>query len=155
MTKEKIKRIIYVTIFIFLLVSNLYFLMQNYLVKQDCKELYEKKHLTEMDLKSKSTFITSSSTIPGDEGETPPEEVQYKKLYGIEYIGEYEVKEDGGIEVKVLHGDNVKVLILDEDGEERFYKEISTLSFEPGEAGEYDVYLVGNKFTGRVAIKTY
>ena len=34
-------------------------------------------------------------------------------------------------------------------------KKVSTLTFEPGEAGEYDVYLVGNKFTGRVAFSTY
>lgn len=155
MTKEKLKRIIYITVFIFLLASNLYFLMQNYEVKQDCKELYEKKHLTEIDLKSRSTFITSSSTILGDEGDAPPEEVKYKNLYGIEYIGKYEVDKDGGIQVKVLHGDSVKVLILDKEGKERFYKELSTLTFEPGEAGGYDIYLVGNKFTGRVAFSTY
>lgn len=155
MAKEKVKRIIYVTIFIFLLASNLFFLMQNYEVKQDCKELYEKRHLTEMDMKSKSTFITSSSTISGDEGDNPPEEVRYKKLYGVEYIGEYEIDKNGGINVVSTTGEPVKVLILDGKGDERFYAEVSELDFEPGEAGEYDVYLVGNKFTGRVAFSTY
>lgn len=155
MAKEKVKRIIYVTIFIFLLASYLFFLMQNYEVKQDCKELYEKRHLTEMDMKSKSTFITSSSTISGDDGDNPPEEVRYKKLYGVEYIGEYEIDKNGGINVVSTTGEPVKVLILDGKGDERFYAEVSELDFEPGEAGGYDVYLVGNKFTGRVQFSTY
>ena len=155
MAKEKVKRIIYVTIFIFLLASNLYFLMQNYEVKQDCKELYKKRHLTEMDMKSKSTFITSSSTISGDEGDNPPEEVRYKKLYGVEYIGEYKIDKNGGINVVSTTGEPVKVLILDGKGDERFYAEVSELDFEPGETGGYDVYLVGNKFTGRVQFSTY
>ena len=46
-------------------------------------------------------------------------------------------------------------MILDEKGNERFYKEVSELDFEPGEAGGYDVYLVGNKFTGGVQFSTY
>lgn len=155
MNKQKIKKIIYVSIVGFLLVSNLYFLMQNYEVKQECKALYEKEELTMSDLKTKSTFVTSSSISRGEEGDAPPEKVRYKKLYGVEYIGKYAITEDEGIDVSLLHGDPAKILILDEKGNERFYREVSTLTFEPGEAGEYDVYLVGNKFTGRVAFSTY
>lgn len=155
MTKQKIKRIIYVAIVGFLFISNLYFLMQNYEVKQECKALYEKEKLTIQDLKSKSTFVTSSSISLGEEGDAPPEEVKYKKLYGVEYIGNYDIEKNGGINVVSTSGKPVKVLILDEKGNERFYKEVSEMNFEPGEAGGYDVYLVGNKFTGRVAFSTY
>ncbi len=155
MTKQKVKRIIYVAIVGFLFVSNLYFLMQNYEVKQECKALYEKEELTMQDLKTKSTFVTSSSISRGEEGDAPPEEVKYKKLYGVEYIGNYDIEKNGGINVVSTTGDPVKVLILDEKGNERFYAEVSELEFEPGEAGGYDVYLVGNKFTGRVVLNTY
>ena len=155
MTKQKIKRIIYVAIVGFLFISNLYFLMQNYEVKQECKALYEKEELTIQDLKSKSTFVTSSSISRGEERDAPPEEGKYKKLYGVEYIGNYDIEKNGGINVVSTTGKPVKVLILDEKGNERFYAEVSELNFEPGEAGGYDVYLVGNKFTGRVAFSTY
>ena len=155
MSKQRIIKIIYAVIFVFLLVSNLYFCLQNYQVKQECKTLYEKETLTAEDLKAKSAFIAARTTTYGEEGEASPAKVSYRKLYGVEYIGKYEINENEGIEVSFWHGDPAKTLILDKDGNEMFYEEATELGFEPGKAGKYDVYIVGNKFTGKVEIKTY
>lgn len=149
------KRVLYIIVFTVLLASNVYFVAENYKVNQECKTLYEKEHLTESDLKSKSNFNYSSSMVSGEDEDAPPEKVKYKKLYGVEYIGQYEIEQNGCIDVKVIDGNSVKILVLDENGKERFYREVTELSFEPNEAGKYDVYLVGNKFTGQVEIKTY
>ena len=155
MNKRSIKRIIYVVVFVVILAIKLYFVAENYQENKEYKALYEKEYLTSEDLKTESIYNYSTSTTPGEEGKAPPEEVRYKKLYGVEYIGKYSITEDEGIEVSFLHGDHAKILILDKEGHERFYAEVSELNFEPGETGEYDVYIVGNKFTGRVDIKTY
>ena len=151
--KRIIKKIVSLIVSIIVLVNAINLWVDHRQEVEEYNAFYEKRHLTAEDLKVESTYKTNTVITPGEEGKEPPSEVRYKKLYGIEYIGKYELKEEGSIEVKVLHGDNVKVLILDEEEKERFYKEITTLTFEPGEAGEYDVYLVGNKFTGRVSIK--
>jgi hypothetical protein len=155
MKNQKIKRIIYIMVFVIMLASNLYFVAENYKENKECKVLYQKEHLTPEDLNVGSNYNYSTIRTPGEEGEVPPEEVRYKKLYGVEYIGKYEINKDEGIKITFLHGDSAKILILDKDGNERFYDEVSELDFEPEETGEYDVYIVGDKFTGRVAIKIY
>lgn len=159
MNKQSARRIIYAVIFIVILVTKLCFVVDDYkenkAEKEEYMALYAKEHLTVEDINTESSYSYSTATTPGDEGEVPPEEVEYKKLYGVEHIGQYEIDKNGGIEVTVFHGDNVKLLILDEEGKERFYREITEATFEPGETGDYDVYLVGNKFTGRVAFSIY
>lgn len=155
MLKRMIKKIISLVVAIVALVNVINLWVDHSQEVEKYEAFYAKQHLTAEDMKVESTYKTNTVITPGEEGTKPPSEVQYKKLYGIEYIGEYKVEEDGGIEVKVLHGDNVKMLILDEERNERFYKEVTTLTFEPGEAGGYEVYLVGNKFTGRVSFSTY
>ena len=117
--------------------------------------MYEKAYLTAEDLKTSSSYKYSTVTMPNEEEAVAPEAVSYKKLYGVEYIGKYSITEDEGIEVSFLHGEPAKTLILDKDGNEMFYDEVTELGFEPAKAGKYDVYIVGNKFTGRVQIKTY
>ena len=144
MKNEKIKRIIYIMIFIVMLAFNLYFVAENYQDNKEYKALYQKENLTTEDLNVGSNYNYSTVTTPGEEGEAPPEEVSYKKLYGVEYIGKYEIAEDEGIEVSFLHGDLAKILILDKEGNERFYAEVTELGFEPTKEGKYDVYIVGN-----------
>ena len=155
MNKRSIKRIIYVVVFVVILAIKLYFVAENYQENKEYKALYEKEYLTSEDLKTESIYNYSTSTTPGEEGKAPPEEVRYKKLYGVEYIGKYSITEDEGIEVSFLHGDPAKTLILDKDGNEMFYDEVTEVGFEPAKTAEYDVYIVGYKFTGRVAIRTY
>lgn len=156
MTKQKIWRIISIIIAVFSLIYGIHSMIEYNKIKEGYISLYEKGHLTNEDIKTLSSdYKYCTTTMPNEESATSPEAITYKKLYGIEYIGQYEVDKDGGINVKFLHGDPAKILILDEKGNERFYAEVSELDFEPGEAGEYDVYLVGNKFTGRVAFSTY
>ena len=148
--KKKIKRIpkiIYWAAFAFCFVSLLYFQSEDIAVRNTCKELYAKEELTAEELKI-STFAYSTVTeSEGEDGESMA--VQYKRLYGAEYVGAFELDESEGIEAILSRG-KAKVLILDEAGEQRFYREVSELYFEPGEAGKYDIYFVGNKYTGRV-----
>lgn len=150
MLKRMIKKLISLIVLIVALVNVINLCIDHRQEVEKYEAFYAKQHLTAEDIKTESSW--KSCTTFGDD---PPMEVQYKKLYGIEYIGEYEIDKDGGINVISATGEPVKVLILDEKGKEIFYRAISTLYFEPGEAGEYDVYLVGNKFTGRVSFSTY
>ena len=155
--KRIIKRIISFVVAIVALVNLINLWVDH---RQDVEEytaFYEKSHLTADDLKTESSYKYSTTTMPNEESATSPAAVSYKKLYGVEYIGKYEIAEDEGIEVSFWHGDPAKTLILDKDGNEMFYDEVTEVGFEPGETGEgeYDVYIVGNKFTGRVKIRTY
>ena len=150
MLKRIIKKIISLIVAIAALVSAINLWLDHCQDVERYEAFYEKRHLTAEDMKMESSW-KSCTTI----GDAPFEEVRYRKLYGAEYIGEYEIDKNGGINVVSTSGKPVKVLILDEKDNERFYAEVSELDFEPGEAGGYDVYLVGNKFTGRVAFSTY
>lgn len=155
MTKQRIKKIlnvIYWLAFAFCLISFVTIGIENIEVKNECKALYAKEELTEEDLKiSKFTYSTATES-DGEDGKKIA--VQYKKLYGVEYVGEFKLDENEGLQAVFSKG-RAKVLILDEEGEERFYAEVSELYFEPGETGRYDIYFVGNKYTGRVVFSTY
>ena len=148
--KRIIKKILSLIVTIIVLVNVINLWVDHRQEVEEYEAFYEKRHLTAEDLKVESSW-KSCTTI----GDAPFGEVRYKKLYGAEYIGEYEIDKNGGINVVSTTGKPVKVLILDEKGNERFYKEVSELDFEPGEAGGYDVYLVGNKITGGVKIRIY
>lgn len=155
MARPTIKSILYIILVLFVIACGMYTWLHDYDLKQEAKVIYEKEQLTEEDIKFGSTFSGSSSSASGEEGENPPTDVRYKKLYGVEHIGNYDVEKDGGITVEIVRGENVKILILDENGNERFYDEVYDLDFDPGEAGSYDLYFVAKKFTGRACISTY
>ena len=121
-------------------------------IKKVSNLLYKVDYLTIEDVKNKSTFKSCISVEDDDAGEI---NVKYKKLYGIEHVADYELDKDGGVEVDFLDGDPAKILIFDENGNQRFYEEVSQLNYEPGESGKYSVYLVGNKFTGEVIFSSY
>ena len=142
MLKRIIKKTISLIVAIAALVSAINLWLDHRQDVERYEAFYEKRHLTAEDMKMESSW-KSCTTIGG----TPPEEVSYRKLYGIEYIGEYEIDKDGGINVISATGEPVKVLILDEKGKEIFYRAISTLYFEPGEAGEYGKLVTYNKGT--------
>lgn len=126
-------------------------------LKKGCEVLYEKEFLTPEDMKIGSTYKTSTEIFSGEEGETPPEQIRFRKLYGIELVGTYEIDKDGGLEVEFDAG-KAKILILDEKGQQRYYEELESpgsLSFEPGETGKFDVYIFGRKSTVKVLLSTY
>lgn len=125
--------------------------------KKECETLYEKELLTAEDIKMGSIYKTSTVITAGEEGVDPPEEISFRKLYGIEYIGAYEIDKDGGIEIEFAAG-KAKLLILDERDQQRYYEEMESpesLSFESGETGKYEVYIFGNKSTVKVQLNTY
>ena len=155
MNKQKIRAILPIITMIISVIGMIYFGTNIAEDRNMYEDMYEKAHLTAEDLKISSSYKYSTATMPNVEEAVAPEAVSYKKLYGVEYIGKYTIAEDEGIEVSLLHGDPAKILILDKEDHERFYAEVSELNFEPGKTGKYDVYSVGNKFTGRVQIKTY
>lgn len=146
-----IKQILYIAIVLVVIVSGVYLIIHNSGIKEECEALYEKSHLTAEDLKTESSFSACSI----DEKDDGSLIVKYKKLYGIVHIDTFKVNEDGGIEVAVLNNNLAKILILDKAGNELFYEEVSETYFEPGKAGKYDVYLVGNKFTGKIEFNAY
>ncbi|MBQ4596706.1 MAG: hypothetical protein IJB14_07000, partial [Firmicutes bacterium] len=139
------KQIVHIAIILVVIVSGVYLGIHNNNIKAECEALYEKSHLTEENLKFETSFsATATDELDDKEGIR----VKYKKLYGIAYIDTFKLEKEDGIEVRFLSGNPAKILILDGEGNERFYKEVSEVNFEPGKAGKYDVYLVGNKFTG-------
>ena len=146
------KQILYIAIVLVVIVSGVYLVIHNNGIKAECEALYEKSHLTEEDLEFETSFSASAvDELDDKEGVR----VKYKKLYGIVHIDTFKVDEDGGIHVEFLNGNPAKILILDKSGNERFYKEITEEYFDPGAAGKYDVYLVGNKFTGKIEFRVY
>lgn len=150
--KRKILRIVWLLMVVFCIIGFIYTKCEKVETIKECKVLYEKKHLTEEDLKTKPTFKFSTSTKSEETGEV---EVKYKKLYGIDYIEKFKIDKDGGIKIESSNDAPAKYLILDETGNERFYREASKLFFEPGETGNYDVYIIGNKFSGKVTFTIY
>lgn len=126
-------------------------------LKKECEILYQKELLTPEDMEIGSTYKTSTAIFTGEEDEGPPEQIKFKKLYGIEPIGTYEIDKNGGLEVEFVSG-KAKILIIDQNGQQRYYEELESpesLSFEPGQSGKYDVYIFGNKSTVRVLLSTY
>lgn len=146
------KQIAYIAIVLVVIVSGVYLCIHNAGVKSESKALYEKSHLTEADLKTEASFSACSID---ETDEQDGLKVRYKKLYGVVHIDDFKIDANGGIKVELLSGNPAKILILDKTGNERFYNEVSELDFEPGEAGKYEVYLVGNKFTGKIEFSTY
>ena len=125
--------------------------------KKECETLYEKELLTAEDIEIGSTYRTSTVITAGEEGVDPPEKISFRKLYGIEPVGTYEINKDGGLEIEFTAG-KAKVLILDESDQQRYYDELEasgSMSFEPGKTGKYEVYIFGNKSTVKVQLNTY
>lgn len=152
MKNKKIWQIVSLVMAILCCINLIYLKSESNEIKKVSNVLYEADYLTIEDVKNKSTFKSCISVEDEDTGEI---EVKYKKLYGIEHVADYELDKDGGIDVDFLDGDPAKILIFDENGNQRFYKEVSELNYEPGEKGKYSVYLVGNKFTGEVIFNAY
>lgn len=154
MNKQKIRTILPIVTMIISIAGMIYFGTNIAKDRNMYEAMYEKTYLTAEDLKTSSSYKYSTVTMPNEEA-VAPEAVSYKKLYGVEYIGKYAITEDEGIEVSFLHGGPAKILILDKDGNEMFYDEVTEVGFEPAKTAKYDVYIVGYKFTGRIAIRTY
>lgn len=146
-----IKQILYIAIVLVVIVSGVYLVIHNSGIKDESKALYEKSHLTVEDLETEASF-SACSVDETDDGSLV---VKYKKLYGIVPVDTFKVSGDGGIDIEVLNSNVAKILILDKAGNEVFYEEVSEEYFEPGKSGKYDVYLVGNKFTGKIQFKSY
>lgn len=152
MKKQKIWGIVSVVMAVLCTINLIYLYSESYYIKNASNVLYDVDYLSVEDVEINSTFRSCTSVEDDDTGEI---EVRYKKLYGIEHIADYELDKDSGIEVISVNGDPVKILIFDEGGKQRFYKEISQLNFEPGEIGEYSVYIVAKGFTGEIVCSTY
>lgn len=152
MKKQKIWKIICILMFILCAINLIYLNSESHSIKKTSNVLYGVDRLSIEDVENMSTF---KSCFAAQDDETGELEVKYKKLYGAERLMDYKLDEDGGIQVDFASEDTAKILIFDEEGNQRFYKEVSQLNFEPGESGEYSIYAVAKGFTGEIVCSTY
>jgi len=149
MNKQKIIEIVCLIMAVICFINWIYLKSESNEIKNNCKALYEKEHITAEDLKTKSTF--RSCVTVGDE-ESSEIEAKYRKLYGVEHIGSMDLSEYEGVDVICSMGD-ARILITDEAGTELFYESVSELYYEPGPSGKYDIWVVGKNFSGEVSVK--
>ena len=152
MRKQKIWKIVSILMFLLCAINLIYLNSESHSIKKSSEVLYGVDRLSIEDVENMSTF---KSCFAAQDDETGELEVKYKKLYGAEHLMDYKLDEDGGIQVDFASGDQAKILIFDEARNQRFYKEVSQLYFEPGESGEYSIYIVAKGFTGKIVCGTY
>lgn len=112
-------------------------------------QLYDKPEITKSDIESESEYKTITTI-----GSSDSDDFYYKirKLSGVELVCQINLDDDEGVTVTCTAGD-VKLLVMDEQGQQRFYQAATELQIYPGNAGTYDIYLVGKRYTGDVEIK--
>lgn len=116
----------------------------------EASKLYDENEISKADLEigtewAKSSFETRSSDGRG---------ISYsvRKLSGPQHIAKVKLGEDDEVYMTITSGD-VKMLIMDEQGNQMFYAPVTEAYINPGEAGTYNIYLIGKKFTGKVEIE--
>ena len=114
----------------------------------EASKLYSMTEITREDLQIES-YMGSSIT----ETESESKDLYYKvrRLSGPEYIGPLEICANEVVDITCTPGD-AKILLMDEQGKQCFYKEITELHLEPGTPGIYDLYIIGKWYSGEVKI---
>ena len=110
--------------------------------------IYEKSEITKGDIEKESSYKTSTTVGDPDSGEFY---YKIRELSGVEHVGQINLEDDEEVTITCSAGD-VKILVIDEWGQQRFYQAATELQIYPGNAGTYDIYLVGKKYTGKVEI---
>ena len=110
--------------------------------------IYEKSEITKSDIEKESSYKTSTTVGDPNSGEFY---YRIRKLSGVEHVGQINLEDDEEVTITCSAGD-VKILVIDEQGQQRFYQAATELQIYPGNAGIYDIYLVGKKYTGKVEI---
>ena len=111
--------------------------------------IYDKPEITKADIEKESSYKTATIIGNPDSGEFY---YKIRKLSGVEHVGQIHLADDEAVTVTCSAGD-VKIMIMDEQGQQRFYQAATELKIYPGNAGTYDIYLVGKKYTGKVEVK--
>ena len=146
---KKVLKTILKIFMIIIWVSVAILLVEGHLQGLEAAKLYDKTEITKADLEVKSDYKTITEVGSAESGDLS---YKIRKLSGAEYIGQIKLAENEGADITCTPGD-AKILILDEQGQQRFYASVTELHVEPGEAGNYDVYLIGKRFTGKVTIE--
>lgn len=143
------KKKIYKIASIIFLIIGILLLVDGMIERIDNNKIYDKKNITVEDIceaELPSAWTISRSTWQnGAEG-------RFVMMSGIEYFGCKTISADESIDVELSRG-KAKILILYEESDVVFCKEVSSLSFEPGKAGQYDVWIVGKWYTGKVTLE--
>lgn len=111
-------------------------------------KIYDKAEITKTDIEKESSYKTATIVDYPDGGEFS---YKIRKLSGVEHIRQIHLEDDEEVTVTCSAGD-AKILIMDEQGQQKFYQAATELQIYPGNAGTYDIYLVGKKYTGKVEI---
>ena len=112
-------------------------------------KIYDKSEITKADIEKESSYKTATILADPDSGDFY---YKIRKLSGVEHVGQIHLDDEEGVTVICSAGD-VKILVMDEQGVQRFCQAATELQIYPGNAGTYDIYLVGKKYTGEMEIK--
>ena len=129
-------------------VNLLIFQISNHFQSIENGRIYAKSEITKADIEKESSYKTATIIDEPDSGEFY---YKIRKLSGVEHVGQIHLDDDEGVTITCSAGD-AKILIMDEQGQQRFYQAATELHIYPGNAGTYDIYLVGKKYTGKLEI---
>lgn len=146
---KKVFKIIGILFWIFMLFNVITWKQESFEYRELAGGLLNKAEITEEDLSIGNDYKTTTEMGSVESGDYY---YKVRKLSGPEYLGQLKLNENEGVDITCTHG-NAKILIMDEQGQQRFYAAVTELYVEPGGAGVYDVYLIGKKFTGEVTIE--
>ena len=142
------KKIYKIACIIFIIIGVL-LLLDGMTGRIDNNKFYDKKNVTVETIREAgfpSAWVNSRNTWHNGA------EARFVMLSGLEYIGHKDISGNESIDVELSKG-KAKIVILYNEREVKFCQEVSTLSFEPGEAGSYDVWIIGKWYTGDVTLK--
>ncbi len=111
-------------------------------------KIYDKSEITKADIEAVSSYKTATIVGDPDSGDFY---YKIRKLSGVEHVGQIHLSDEERVTVTCSAGD-VKILVMDEQGWQRFYQAATELQIYPGNAGTYDIYMVGKKYTGELEI---
>lgn len=146
---KKVFKIIGILFWIFILINTITWKQESFEFRELAGSLLNKAEITQADLSMGNDYKTSTEIGTVESGNYY---YRVRKLSGPEHLGKLKLGENEGADITCTHGD-AKILIMDEQGQQRFYAAVTELYVEPGEAGDYDVYLIGKRFTGEVTIE--
>lgn len=129
-------------------INLLIFQIDNHFQSVEAGKIYDKFEITKADIEAVSSYKTATIVGDPDSGDFY---YKIRKLSGVEHVGQIHLEDDEEVTVTCSAGD-VKLLIMDEQDRQKFYQAATELQIYPGNAGTYDIYLVGKKYTGEVEI---
>lgn len=145
---KKVFKTILKILMVLIWINLLIFQIDNHFQSVEAGKIYDKSEITKADIEAVSSYKTATIVGDPDSGDFY---YKIRKLSGVEHVGQIHLSDEERVTVTCSAGD-VKILIMDEQGWQRFYQAATELQIYPGNAGTYDIYMVGKKYTGELEI---